>query len=246
MDTDNANDYVSLRDAKAGDVIQGDAGKSRLSYAFATSAYSTFSEKVSNINKTDPYVWRYGENDDEKDMGTNYYLQYNINGGEPLDLVEMVGSTYSANRPMVDVYATLVDSFYLYRIKPLLYAQYPLNGITFTHRTPTVLGVPPARAVPILSRYLTEVEYGIFNNFVRQMFPYRYDLERAYYLDFINLREQVVNKFLNTDKYQNFSYLMEASFPQIAQGHYVIELRYILPDGTKGSACKFTYYNPLR
>jgi hypothetical protein len=243
---DSENNAVSMRDAKAGEVIQGDAGQSRLSYVFATSAHSTLKEKVENIIKTDPYVWRYGEHDDEKNMGSNYYLQYNISDGEPFDITELTGTSFSANKPLVDVYATLTDNYYISQIKPVIYASYPLKGITFTHRNPVTLGVPPARAITLLSKYLTEIERGILNNYAKKIFPYRYDLERAYYLDFVNLREQVVNRYLHTEQYMDYSYLMNASFPQIANGYYDIELRYVFPDGTKGSVGKFTYYNALR
>jgi hypothetical protein len=243
---DKENNSVSMRDAKAGDAIQGDAGKNRLSYTFATSAYSTLKEKVESITKTDPYVWRYGENADEKDMGSDWYLQYNINGGEPFDVAELVGVTNSSNKPLIDVYATLSDNYYKSKIKPLLYTSYPLNGITFTHRNPDIFGVPPARAVMLLSKYLTAVEQGNLTGVVKQIFPFRYDLSRVYHQDFSNLRERVTNKYLHTEQYKNYAYLMNASFPQLDYGDYEIQLRYVFPDGTKGSIGKFTYFNALR
>jgi hypothetical protein len=243
---DRENNDVTVRDAQAGETIRGDAGKSLLSYGFASSAYSTFKDKVENVKKTNPYVWRYGEHEHEQNMGTDYYLQYNIAKGEPFDVAELVGTSWSGNKSLVDAYATLIDNYYQVQVKPLVYAKYPLDGMTFTHRNPAVFGVPPARALMILSAYLTQIEQGIMNDVAASVFPYRYDLQRAYHMDFLNLREQVVGRYVNSPEYSKYNYLMEASFSRIFSGEYEIELRYRFPNGKQGSAGKFTYLNAVR
>lgn len=56
------------------------------------------------------------------------YLEYILNDSEPFDAVDLVGTAYSGNKPLVKPWATLDDAFYKQWIYPLVYKNYPLAG----------------------------------------------------------------------------------------------------------------------
>jgi hypothetical protein len=237
-DSESGNE-VSRREAQAEDLVQTDNGTSILSYEFGTSSYDTFKEKVENTKRTKAAVdYEYDETEDR-----HIYLYYKINGGEPFDPIEFSGNTYTGNKPMVEAIATLTDSFYMYKIYPLIYGG-NFGNFTFTNRNTAIFGVPPAKAVTIMVNYLTEIEQEKYDNIVTKYFPYKYELPRIYKQDFISVRTQIANSSVST--YNKYSYFMAESFPQIWQGYYHINIKYTLPDGTKGSSATFEYYNALR
>jgi len=105
------------------------------------------------------------------------------------------------------------------------------------------LGFPPARALPIIIEYETDIENNIFTGLATRYFPLRYDLFRIFYNDFQNIQSQVLNSTLGTSSplYQQF---VLGTFPRIAQGNYDIKLQFVLPGkDIQGTNAIFQYYN---
>jgi len=218
-----------------------------LKYDFTTSSFNTFRDKINGVNKTTP-SWE----ETNKSRSSNLVvvsvpsLYYEINGGEPFESVELTGTRYTGYKALVSASATLSDNFYQSKIKPLLYEEYPLTvqfyvlgikryvSVPLNNRETSILGVPPVKAVSIL----TELERGIN---AKKFFPYKYNLLQTYYEDYLNLRNLIANFSILLSNKKEYAYLLESSFPATFPGMYEIELRYTFPNGSTGTSGKFTY-----
>jgi hypothetical protein len=231
--SDDENE-VTVRSAQASQVTRTDAGKSLLSYSFKTSKHKTFAEKMSAIAMGEPFIHKYSSD--------VFNLQYEIGGGEPFDVTELVGTEYSGSKPLVSVWATLEDEYYANYIHNLIYKDYSSLGFSIKNRDTEQYGVPPAKAIPINTSYLTEVENGIFTGVARHNFPYIYDLARVYQRDYLDLRGQISNRYITTVP-NHLTRFFKGSFAAMTYGYYKIMLEYRLPGEDRGNQTPFEYYN---
>ncbi|NDV79476.1 hypothetical protein [Dysgonomonas sp. 511] len=232
-DEEEGNIDVETRQAVA--QVRTDVGKTLLTYDFATSAYSTLKEKIENIHKTRPSAT----------IVTSDILMfgYETQGMEPFDLAELTGTEQSDSKPLVDVSATLDDQYYTQKIYPLMYQNYPVDNIISVKRANAEeIGVPPVKALPIRSQYLTQIENNEYRGYVTQYFPYYYNLPAVYKEDFIDLQHQVINTMLGKGG-ATFNHYVKATFPFITPETYKIKLQYMMPGGIKGTSATFDYYN---
>jgi hypothetical protein len=163
---------------------------------------------------------------------------------------ELSGTIYTEGKPLIDRKALLNDPYYKEDMYPLVYKNYPVNlspgVIVLTNRDVSEMGVPPRKAIGVLTEYLTEVDNGIFNNVAGRLFPYRYDLARYYQRDFYDLRLQIINAIVNNTQLINqYEYIIGGYFPKIRTGSYQVEFRYVFPNGNAGSSGIFEFYNEL-
>ncbi|MDJ1472546.1 hypothetical protein [Xanthocytophaga flava] len=234
-----ATDDITVANAQANNVIRSDIGQSLLDYSFATSRYTTFSQKMEG-NPQKASTW-------ERVSSTVINLAYELTVTEPFEPIELRGSEYTAGRPLIEGASTLTDTYYQSIMYPLLYKNYPLAGIvTLTHRDPSMYGVPPAKAIDLLARYLTEVENDKYTGYASRYFPYTYALFQVYQRDFYDLQNQLVNRYINTNGLSQFSNIVNGVCPSFTQGTYTVKFQYILPDGTKGTSANFDYINNLK
>jgi hypothetical protein len=227
---------LEIEQRRAGQETRTDIGNVLLAYEFGTSRYRTLAEKVQGLTRFNALLHT---------KGTIFSLGFEVRNMEPFDMVELAGNQYTRNQPLVAVIATLNEPFYTETIRPLLYQPYPVDGnIRITHRNTSELGVPPARAIPVNSEYLTNVEN---NNFTIRMaserFPYIYDVFSAFRNDFVNIQGQILNRYKNDTGNPLYQRFVVQSFPRITHGNYTINLQYTFPDGTKGTNADFNFYN---
>lgn len=211
----------------------------RLTYDFGTSKYKTFKRKVNSIN-TQNYNW-----------GVIYsdviYLTNRVVDHEPFDITELIGSDYTSNIPLVSVEATLDDTYFKTDINPPLYSQYPLGGkYRFEYREDIILGAPPKYALPILSSYLSNLEYEVNDQRLRTTFPFYYNLGLVYKEDWMDMQSQIVNDYVdglisNGSPILNF---LDADYLFMRYGFYKIKLSYILPGGRRSTSAVYNFKNP--
>lgn len=237
-DTRSGDDVISVSNAQAGNVVRADVGKSLLQYAFATSRYNTFAEKMA-ANAPRASSW-------QKVSSTIINLLYRLNVAEPFDPIDLRGSDYTGGHPLVAGVAALNDPFFLQTMNPVLYSKYPVAGLTFTARDPNEYGVPPAHAVYVMSNYLTEIENGLYTNYANEYLPFVYALPEMYQRDFADMQNQLVNKFVNSPQLSQYSSIVNSACPAFPVGSYRIQLQYTLPDGTRGTAVDFDYVSTLK
>ena len=117
-----------------------------------------------------------------------------MNEHEAFDVVELLGSEYTNHISLISAEATLDDAYFTKDINPPLYAKYPLGGrYTFDNREVDLLGAPPKYALPIISRYLSNLEYEVGMSMLKTTFPYRYNLGLIYKKDWVDMHSQIVN-----------------------------------------------------
>ncbi|MDR2125343.1 MAG: hypothetical protein LBP63_00760 [Prevotellaceae bacterium] len=213
-----------------------DIGKVLLDYEFASSRYSTFKQKIDNIVKGSAAVIKL-----DSDV---LMFEYETVDMEAFDLAELTGSAQTENKPLIRLEAALDESFYTAKIRPLLYEDYPVQGlIRIANRDVNIFGVPPSKALPIMTDYLNEIENNNFYGLATKRFPYYYNLPQIYKFDFINLQSQVINAYLNNTSNPAYQRFINATYPFISPGNYRINLKYNMPGGITGTSSTFSYRN---
>jgi hypothetical protein len=225
---------VNKKQAVSG--TRSDVGNVLLSYNFATSAYSTLSDKINAIRKNDAIV--------EKISPDVLVFKYETKEMEPFEVADLVGSARSGNTPLIQASARLDDYLYTQKVQPLIYKDYPVSGqFRVTRPDAETIGVPPAKAISVISTYLTKIENNDFSGEAKTLFPFRYDLPIYYKADLIDLQSQVINNTLANSGSAEYRKWAAATFPFISAGNYRITLQYVTPNGTKGTSAEFGYKN---
>lgn len=210
--------------------------KSILEYAFTTSRYATFKEKIRSINTEGRGV--------AEDAGIAFRFLYNVSAKEPFDLAELVGVDKTNDKPLIIATAELKESFYTTTVMPLVYSGYPFGGvIRLRHREESEIGVPPVRSVFVYQPY---VDSYLKNNSITQFdFPYSYETAIIYERDFRDLQGLVVNNRSRVDAatYQRFA---NGRLPFFKKGRCKTVLEYRLPNGQNTSSTDFYFNNFLR
>jgi hypothetical protein len=231
---DKEDGSISVASKQASAETRTDIGVALLSYGFATSRYDTFRDKIQSINKTRPVATVLSSD--------VLMFGYETEGMEPFDMAELRGTEQTENKPLVDVSATLDDSYYRQKIYPLIYQNYPVDGIIKVKRNTEETGIPPAKALPVRSDYLTQIEQGLYDGLVKRRFPYYYNLPAVYREDFTDLQNQVVNRYLGKGG-ATYNHFLQGTFPFISSENYNIRMQYVMPGDVKGSEVAFEFYN---
>lgn len=234
-DEDNS---VEIRKNNAENIVK-DGEIDRLTYEFKSSAYNTFKDKVKSI--------RINEDGWGKINSTVIYLTSKIKYNEGFDLVELVGSKYSNNKALVEVESDLQDAYFTKDIDPIVYQKYTQGSKYSIRRDPSILGYKPKRALPLLSSYLTSLENNVDLDWRATRFPFRYNLPTEYYLDYLDIRDRVINDYTKGLLPETSPYLsiVGEEYMFMRTGKYTIKLQYYLPGSIKGTSASYTYKNPI-
>lgn len=211
----------------------------RLSYGFRTSQYNTFKDKIKDLKVTD--------DDWGKINSTVVFLSSKIEFNEGFDLSELVGNKYTENKPLMLVESDLSDRYFKEDINPILYRIFTQNSPYELSRDANEYGYIPNKALPIMSNYLTSLENNVDINWRSTRFPFRYNLTDIYYLDYLDVRDRVLNDYANGLLTSGSPWLsiISEDFDFMRYGGYTIKARYILPGGISGTSADYTYKNPL-
>ncbi|MBF04181.1 MAG: hypothetical protein CMP76_12885 [Flavobacterium sp.] len=199
--------------------------KTILEFDFTSSQYPTFISKINDIQKTGDLL--------EIIYADVHALYFKTAPYEIFNASELFGSQYTDSKPLIKVEAILDDTYYTNAIYPLVYQNYPLDGnISILTRNVNELGLPAIRAIDIPVYYQTYLEMNPNSSLVNQRLPFRYNLPLTYKGDYLNLRYQVVNRYMNTpinwQKYEQFKYIIDSTFPIMPIGSYKFKLIYSL------------------
>ncbi|WP_157487217.1 hypothetical protein [Gelidibacter algens] len=229
---------VNIKQNKA-DHISKNGEIERLAYKFGSSKYKTLKQKINSIS-TQNYNW-----------GVIYsdviYLTNTITDHEPFDSAELLGSGYTNNVPLISVEATLDDAYFISDMNPPLYSKYPLGGkYQFDNRDGQTLGTPPKYALPIVSEYLTNLEYGVNEQMLRTTFPFHYNLGLVYKEDWVDMHSQIVNDQIDGLLPRGSAILnfLDADYVFMRYGFYKTTLSYNLPGDINGTSTTYKFKNP--
>ncbi|MGV4528963.1 hypothetical protein [Ornithobacterium rhinotracheale] len=222
---------------KAAQNISKDGRIERLSYNFRTSRYNTFKEKLAKLNFTP--LWKHISSDVVS-------LQNNMNADEYFDIVELVGTKYTGNKPLIELSALMNDAF-ANKFKTLIYDSYPLEGLTLNRESNSsdIAGIPPIKGFSIYTSYLHYLESDKGFYLLKETFPYAYNLFEYYKSDWYEIVSKAASKYIEIPSIQRpegINALLESNYGIIPKTKYGVKASYILPGNQKGTEQIF-YYN---
>ncbi|AEV98065.1 hypothetical protein Niako_1701 [Niastella koreensis GR20-10] len=220
-------------------VARTDVAKTILDYSFYSSRFAKFADRISSFSITGTRISRLSSDLINFTQG--------VSNADAFDLPELAGTDYTGGVPLVQPAAMVTDDYFTRDINPLFYADLPYEDIDISERDTTVLGFVPRRALPISLGYQSLVENGNYTDQqVTQWLPYIYDLASIYKADFLDIQNQVVNRYLGTPRQKEFEKIINGYYPFIRQGFYEVSYQYVLPGGTKGSSTVIRYHNEMK
>ena len=208
----------------------------RLSFVFRTSKYNTLSDKLSALNFNPLWL---------KVSSDVVTLQNNMNADEYFDLTELTGSKYTDNKPLINLTALMDDSF-AGKFKGLFYNNYPIDQITLirAESDEDFAGIPPVKAFPVFTSYLQYLGNDKGNGFLKQTFPYKYDLFSFYKADWYELVSKAASKYVGSPanaRPQVINTLLQSNFGIIPTIKYKVKAKYTLPGDKAGSEKQIDY-----
>ncbi len=237
--TTDDND-VQVANNKAGGPVTSAKPHTFLTYSFATSRYATFKDKMAAKTMQHPIY--------EIVLSDVGALQADINGQEAFDKTELSGSMYTGDKPLVQPIATLTDNWFTQDINPLIYADYPPAANMTVNRDTSELGLPPARALDVMTWYEQMTENNPVGNILSTRLPHRYYLGYYFKKDFNDIQYKVANQYIANPGSVPVSLhrFLTNSFPAMRSGKYKVQYRYILPGNRQGSVYNFEFENPVQ
>ncbi|WP_103069815.1 hypothetical protein [Aquimarina sediminis] len=238
--TDVSED-VSISQNTLSGSASSDASLTRLEFNFNTSRYNTFKEKIRAMDITDYYTFIDGSSNAAQ-------LELRIANFEPFDVNEVLGTRYTSNKPLMSGVGMTNDDYYEKEIYPLLYQNYPLDTDIRVNRDESILGTPPLKNIKPSLTYSEYVQNNPENDYLRERFPFRWNLAAAYKEDYVHLQYVIVNRYLNTSSidinaYEKYKYIIDGVFPYINVEKYQVEFQYTLPNKDSGNKIKVDYKN---
>ena len=208
----------------------------RLSFVFRTSKYNTLSDKLSALNFNPLWL---------KVSSDVVTLQNNMNADEYFDVTELTGSKYTDNKPLINLTALMDDSF-AGKFKGLFYNNYPIDQITLirAESDEDFVGIPPVKAFTIFTSYLQYLGNDKGNQFLKQTFPYKYDLFSFYKADWYELVSKAASKYVGSPanaRPKVINSLLQSNFGIIPTIKYKVKAKYTLPGDKAGSEKQMDY-----
>ncbi|WP_438711430.1 hypothetical protein ACSTS3_01230 [Aquimarina muelleri] len=226
---------ITIKKNKAETVIK-DGEIERLSYSFSSSKYTTFKNKMKSITTHQNFIG--------KVYIDAIYLSSTIaSHDEGFDIVELEGSTYSENKPLVAVNATLEDDYFKQDIAPMLYTNYPIAGKYTFRRNTALLGTAPSKAISVRTNYIASLKKDTDTEWRLKSFPYKYMLPKAYRDDFEDIMTHISDDYYKgiLTSGDDALQFLDNRFGFMREGTYRTRLSYVLPGGIRKSYSLFDF-----
>ncbi|WP_271783723.1 hypothetical protein [Aquimarina algiphila] len=227
---------INVRKNKAQAVVREDSEIERLTYDFSSSNYNTFRNKMQSININNNFVG--------KVYVDAVYLSSTIAAHEEgFDVLELEGTKYSGNKPLIIANSTLEDEYFKKDIAPLLYNNYPIAGKYSFNRDTNVLGIAPSKAISVRTNYLASLKNNTDTEWRLRSFPYKYMLPKAYRDDYEDIMVRISNDYHDgvLSGGDNALQFLDNRFGFMREGKYKTRLSYVLPGGIRKSYAMFEF-----
>jgi hypothetical protein len=190
-------------------------------YAFRSSSYNTFGEKIDAMGLGNSY--RYPIRNGVHELG------YQFDNKEMFDQFEI---DVNGNSTVLQYQAEVDDNDWFEQdINPLLYANYPVSNITIDWRNTQLFGVPPLSAI-----YLRQSPAGLAltTGATAQsgLSTFVYNLPDNIDRDYDNIASKIANAIVNrtlTVLTPGQQQLLTTMFTPVRKGNYRFLVRYVLP-----------------
>jgi hypothetical protein len=172
-------------------------------------------------------------------------LQNNMNADEYFDITELTGTKYTDNKPLIHLTALMDDTFAA-KFKNLFYDGYPIDQLTLNRAEDEedVAGIPPVKAFSVFTSYLQYLGNDKGNGFLKQTFPYKYDLFRFYKADWYELVSKAASKYVGSPasaRPQGINALLQSNYGIIPTIKYKVKAKYMLPGDKQGTEKQINY-----
>ncbi|PRB04208.1 hypothetical protein CQ046_07720 [Chryseobacterium sp. MYb7] len=223
-------------EVKKAQSLSKDGEIERLAFTFRTSKYNTFENKLSSLNFNPLWIKL------SSDVVT---LQNNMNADEYFDATEISGSKYTDNKPLIDLTALMDDSF-ANKFKGLIYNNYPIDELTLNRAESEddFAGIPPVKAFPVFTSYMQYLGSDKGNGFLKQTFPFKYDLFSYYKSDWYELISKAASKYVGSPANVRpavINALLESTYGIIPETRYNVKAKYTLPGNKQGTEKQINY-----
>ncbi len=237
--TSDSND-IQITDNKSGGILTSDKPHIYLTYNFSTSRYNTFKEKIVAATMLRPLY--------EIILSDVGALQSEVNVGEAFDNIELLGNKYTGNEPLVQPVASLTDDWFIEDINPLIYGDYLAASNFIVDRDTSLMGIPPVKALNVMTWYSEMFTATPDNKFLKTRFPYRYYLGYYYKSDFNDLQYKVVNQYVKkpSSVSLHLQKFITRTFPVMRSGKYKVKFKYVLPGKIYSSEQESLFENPIQ
>ncbi|MDO3425488.1 hypothetical protein QWT87_11355 [Chryseobacterium sp. APV1] len=234
--TNEDSSVTTTTETKTAQNLSKDGEIDRLSFVFRTSKYNKMSDKLSSLNFNPLWI---------KLSSDVIMLQNNMNADEYFDVAELTGTKYTDNKPLINLTALMDDSF-AGKFKGLFYDAYPINQLTLdrAENEEDFAGIPPVKAFPVFTSYLQYLGSDKGNGFLKQTFPYKYDLFSFYKSDWYELLSKAASKYVGTPmnaRPQAINNLLQSTYGTIPTTKYKVKAKYVLPGDKAGSEKQIDY-----
>ncbi|MBQ7550470.1 MAG: hypothetical protein IJT04_02945 [Bacteroidales bacterium] len=220
--------------SKAQATLSDELEQSILTYAFTTSLYATFEDKMKNIKVRD---------DVALDAGVALTLGADVQSKEAFDEAEVTGVEKTQYKPLLSLHSELKEDYFADIVYPLVYDGYPYGEIRLLRREEQPFGVPPYKAFSPSEKYLSALNAQAVN-LNRFRFPFTFEAALVSFIDFRDLQNTIINS-RNIVAPQIYSRFAGGTLPILKKGEYQTTVSYVLPDGTITSSVQFIFTNPL-
>lgn len=212
---------TTIRNTKAqASVKEGDF--ERLTYNFRTSKYKSLKQKM-NTFKTERKLWL-------KISSDVVTLFNNMNTDESFEIIELLGTEYTDNKPLLYTEALLDDSYDAVFKKYLYTNPQIISVLKRDNMSNQNIGFPPKEAISVINSYTENVQNNSQNLLVKRAFPYRYDVFIYYRNDWTSLSRYIANQSVNGSLNPTWEVeFMQRNFPVIPEKKYKAVLKYKLP-----------------
>lgn len=217
--------------------LKSDKDKIVLQYAFRTSRYASFGEKLAKTRLTStsrtPLLYMGQDGEVHTESPDVHYLQARMESGEAFDEVERYGDRYSGGAPLIRTVADLGNEPYYHQdIYPLVYQNYPYGGAVRFER-----GEGREDIIPRWAVYPSQ----FYDSPDSDYFPWIYYLPVQYKADYDNVLRSIAERGIMGNPY--YLSWLNKPFKRIRKGSYPIFLEYVLPDGTLTSRRRIVFEN---
>lgn len=212
---------ATIRNTKAqASVKEGDF--ERLTYNFRTSKYKSLKQKM-NAFKTERKLWL-------KITSDVVTLFNNMNTDESFEIIELLGTEYTDNKPLLYTEALLDDSYDAIFKKYLYTNPQIISVLKRDNMSNQNIGFPPKEAISVINSYTENVQNNSQNLLVKRAFPYRYDVFIYYRNDRMILSQYIANQYVSSNLNPTWEVeFMQRNFPVIPEKKYKAVLKYKLP-----------------
>jgi hypothetical protein len=219
----NPDDSTKVANNQLQSTIAARGETSLHSFAFRSSIYTTFNEKLNNFRG-----WQTGYAVDQTLMSL---LDIEASMNETLDKFELSGGTDFA--PLVYAEAEMGNPWLDTHVNPTVYELYnSVPGITLDRNTNT-LGIFPLKAMPIINfgedGYTLQSSQGNATAKSGEI-AIRYYIPHYVYVDFSELRNKAAALYLNKTNIPQYAQrLLSGEIDDIYRGSYPFKVNYRLP-----------------